>query len=661
MVRHHKGKAPTGTSVGAAMVRAQKQSNHTTRKIYSINHTTLDNEGMSSVVDRNELDEYLTDVMLQHELYDDTTNNMLLIDVKGKQQSQQLYNNAPQSYVIPDTGSSNNNTPESEHNRYIQQIASTVTKIPRRPSWATLNSYELDLAERNVFMEWRKNLSTIEQQLGRNQFHSNELTPYEKNLSVWRQLWRVVDRSNIICQIVDARNPLLYYCHDIELYCDELFGHTDNKKLCVLIINKSDYLTDTARQYWKSYFTQNNIKCIFWSAVHEQNRLDKLNKLGIDDNGSIEYDDNNILNRLQLIQYIRDEYHTYFGVLPADHRIQVGMVGYPNVGKSSTINVLMGSKRVSVASMPGKTKHFQTLNLYDDIILIDAPGLVFPSLLSSRAELVVNGILNIDQLKQFDNIIAPVQVIVQRISHQQFIDAYGLSFDIDHSIDAMTLLQAHAKMRGYNKLLSQPDTSRSARIIIKDYTSGKLLYCHQPPTLTHEQQQQWIQSYQEDTTGIIKQNNTKTSDEQDEQSIKSNNKHPDNNDEHKHGAVDTSAGDDESVDININSNTALHPKPNRKINTAVMNAVMKENAEPLQLNSLRISDSSTQPSSNQPLTKKQLRRLIKQSRKPIQKLRRNKAVDDMNDVQVHIRGVSDQPMNYMAYSTQIGNPIESNR
>jgi large subunit GTPase 1 len=42
-------------------------------------------------------------------------------------------------------------------------------------------------------------------------------------------------------------------------------------------------------------------------------------------------------------------------------RLQVGMVGYPNVGKSSTINVLVGEKKVAVAAQPGKTKHFQVL------------------------------------------------------------------------------------------------------------------------------------------------------------------------------------------------------------------------------------------------------------------------------------------------------------
>lgn len=39
-------------------------------------------------------------------------------------------------------------------------------------------------------------------------------------------------------------------------------------------------------------------------------------------------------------------------------RLMIGMVGYPNVGKSSVINVLCGKKRVGVAALPGKTKHF---------------------------------------------------------------------------------------------------------------------------------------------------------------------------------------------------------------------------------------------------------------------------------------------------------------
>lgn len=45
-----------------------------------------------------------------------------------------------------------------------------------------------------------------------------------------------------------------------------------------------------------------------------------------------------------------------------DKFVTVGLVGYPNVGKSSTINTLLADKKVSVSSTPGKTKHFQVFH-----------------------------------------------------------------------------------------------------------------------------------------------------------------------------------------------------------------------------------------------------------------------------------------------------------
>ena len=79
----------------------------------------------------------------------------------------------------------------------------------------------------------------------------------------------------------------------------------------------------------------------------------------------------------------------------------VGTVGFPNVGKSSVINVLCGIKRVGVANRPGKTKHFQTLNLDADLCLCDCPGLVFPSFANSKAEMMTCGVLNIDTMRDY--------------------------------------------------------------------------------------------------------------------------------------------------------------------------------------------------------------------------------------------------------------------
>ena len=88
----------------------------------------------------------------------------------------------------------------------------------------------------------------------------------------------------------------------------------------------------------------------------------------------------------------------------SDDKLNVGTVGYPNVGKSSLINVLCGKKRVGVAAMPGKTKHFQTLNLdYGNrsICLVDCPGLVFPSFTNSKAEMYCCGVLPIHTIREY--------------------------------------------------------------------------------------------------------------------------------------------------------------------------------------------------------------------------------------------------------------------
>ena len=72
---------------------------------------------------------------------------------------------------------------------------------------------EVDQREKEAFMEWRREIAALEEQSS-----EAKVTPFEKNLEVWRQLWRVMERCGVAFQIVDARNPLLYYTNDLITY-----------------------------------------------------------------------------------------------------------------------------------------------------------------------------------------------------------------------------------------------------------------------------------------------------------------------------------------------------------------------------------------------------------------------------------------------------------
>lgn len=351
-----------------------------------------------------------------------------------------------------------------------------LLKIPRRPKWGTeTTAEELQRAENEAFLEWRRGLSILQEDEG------ILMTPYEKNLEFWRQLWRVVEKSDVIIQIVDARNPLLFRSEDLEKYVKEV----DNTKMNMILINKADLLTEQQRVHWASFFDKEGMKVAFFSAtlVEEDNQAEKVGNNSIekdeDDDDSENSEDTNdedieaessesdeqhckdietsfrklsesistteeqisiiekkigltnmerddklndpkLLSRAELIEMFKTIYE---GRTKIDNRTTIGLVGYPNVGKSSTINALMQEKKVSVSATPGKTKHFQTLFLDQDLLLCDCPGLVMPSFVLTKADMVLNGILPIDQLRDH---VPPVNVLCSQIPRHILEEKYGI-------------------------------------------------------------------------------------------------------------------------------------------------------------------------------------------------------------------------------------------
>merc|ERR1712196_14844 len=117
--------------------------------------------------------------------------------------------------------------------------------------------------------------------------------------------------------------------------------------------------------------------------------------------------------------------------VPPAEQVIVGMIGYPNVGKSSTINAICQEKRVAVAARPGKTRHFQTIHLDDDMMLCDCPGLVFPSISQSKSDMLCNGVLPIDQMRDHSD---AIRLVCSRVPKRVLCSTYGLTLSEDEKI-----------------------------------------------------------------------------------------------------------------------------------------------------------------------------------------------------------------------------------
>jgi hypothetical protein len=140
-------------------------------------------------------------------------------------------------------------------------------RIPRKPAWTRdMTAEQVERNERDAFLEWRREIATMEAA------HPDlKVTPFEKNLQVWRQLWRVLERSDFAIQIVDARNPVLYFSRDLMKYASEL----KPPRPMMLLINKADFLTDYQRRVWAAHLDQAGIRFAFYSARDEMHKLDE--------------------------------------------------------------------------------------------------------------------------------------------------------------------------------------------------------------------------------------------------------------------------------------------------------------------------------------------------------------------------------------------------
>ncbi len=239
----------------------------------------------------------------------------------------------------------------------------------------------------------------------------------------WKLVDQVINESDIILMVVDAR--IIEETRNKEI---ERKVHDAGKKL-ITVINKADLVEKDKLEPYKKLLHP----CVFVSA------------------------------------------QKFYGMTMLRHAILrhsegrevvVGVVGYPNTGKSSVINALKGKASAGVSSQSGFTKGRQLIRIDSKMVILDTPGVLADTDEKDSARLIVTA----STTKTKDPEAAVFKLFA---THKEILLAhYGV--EVDKGVDEDEILEAIAlklnrKMKG-----GHADTRTTAQIILKDWQKGSI-------------------------------------------------------------------------------------------------------------------------------------------------------------------------------------------
>ena len=258
---------------------------------------------------------------------------------------------------------------------------------------------------------------------------------------IWNELYKVIDSSDVVLQVLDARDPLGTRSPHIENFLRTEKPH----KHLIFILNKVDLVPTWVTQRWVALLSSEYPTVAFHASLTHP------------------------FGKGSLINLLRQ-----FAKLHIDKKqISVGFIGYPNVGKSSVINTLRSKKVCKVAPIAGETKVWQYITLMRRIYLIDCPGVVYPSA-ETDVEKVLKGVVRVELVENPEDYIPTV---LERVKKEYMLKTYK----VDDWDSAEEFLGKLAMRMG--KLLKgrEPDIATAARIVLNDWQRGKLPFYVPPP------------------------------------------------------------------------------------------------------------------------------------------------------------------------------------
>lgn len=259
---------------------------------------------------------------------------------------------------------------------------------------------------------------------------------------------------DVVVEITDARIP--YSSRNPEM--DRLVG----SKPRLLLLNKSDSADETVTSMWLDHYKRKGITAIATDCRSGKN-----------------------VNRFQaaLRELMKDKLAQWEAHGMSGRPIRLMIVGIPNVGKSSFINRLAGSKRAKVEDRPGVTRGKQWVTLEGDLELLDMPGVLWPKFEDKRVGemLAFTGAVK-DDIMDMEYLACRFLEYMNAQYPELIKNRYGIETDDIPENDDSTMgcvqgfeiLERIGKKRGFLVSGGEINTERAAITVMDEFRSGKL-------------------------------------------------------------------------------------------------------------------------------------------------------------------------------------------